>query len=243
MNNVPNQNGQRNNSSRGGQASLTLFGVPGVGRYQVAAQAKAQSQADTSLLPRTEGWEARPIPTEARERREAAERASAVDRRVRNAWLKKGSPLTPEEEEAARNPPKMTFGKPAAPAAPVPAAVPPGGSPSPVIAALTTPASDFPVLLRLRGDRFQVFARLADRERRPVEEVMLEWMSDCARLIQDADLFGEDAPPPPRISNAMMMARYYSEQRESGVDRSYEPDAYEFYQPQGHFAEVQLALD
>ncbi len=44
-------------------------------------------------------------------------------------------------------------------------------------------------VVHLRQGSFAAFVRLAEREQRPVGEVMTEWLTDCARLIGRDELF------------------------------------------------------
>ena len=228
----------------GGQASLGLFGCTGVlsptATEPAPAQSETRPQAAAPDYTEADRFR-RPTIAEARQRREEAERLVAAGNRVRNAWLSKGSPLTPQEEEAARNPPKMVFGKPAAVASVAPA-IAPKGEPSPVIAATLTRASDFPLLVRLAPSYFEDFARRAECEQCPVEEIITEVLSNYARHLRQCDLADayDDPRPAPPTTPAMDLARFQSDERESGIDHGYEPDAYEFYL--AHSAPVELAL-
>lgn len=49
-----------------------------------------------------------------------------------------------------------------------------------------TPAAP---VVHLRQGSFAAFVRLANRERRPVEDVLAEWLADCATLIGRDELF------------------------------------------------------
>ena len=46
-----------------------------------------------------------------------------------------------------------------------------------------------PLVLRLQTDKFTAFVRFSECEQRPVNEMMEEWLSDCARLIGRDELF------------------------------------------------------
>ena len=80
------------------------------------------------------------------------------------------------------------------------------------------PAAPAPVAgIKLRSDRFQAFVRLSEREQRPVEEVMGEWMAECANLIQQAefaDTYGDALPS----SNAMRLAAIQADERGRRAD-------------------------
>ncbi len=98
--------------------------------------------------------------------------------------------------------------------------------------------------LHLPTGSFLAFLRLADREQRPVGQVLAEWLGDCARLIVEADLFDEEAPlQAPLVTNAMRLARHREEQADRSAFVDDEISAYEFYSQGAGYVEAQLALN
>ena len=74
----------------------------------------------------------------------------------------------------------------------------------------TTPA---PCTLFIRRDKFAAFMRLSEREVRPVEEVMREWVHDCADLIHQREFahrYGDAQP----LTPAMRLAAIHADERE-----------------------------
>ncbi len=57
---------------------------------------------------------------------------------------------------------------------------------------MAVPNPPLPCVTVRRGT-FQAFVCLSDREQYPVEEVMAEWLADCARLIGRDELFEDSA--------------------------------------------------
>ena len=190
---------QANPQSRpvGGQASLTLHGIPGATRPAAYQAATRPPQGETS----TRRY---PTPAETKAAREYSELAYQEQRRRQQAFLAEKYPSTAPAAPKAK--------------APVPSAPTPG-APSPVIAATLTRASDFPLLLLLRQPFFEAFARVAEREVRPVEELVVEVLSNYARFLQErdfADAFGDELPAPP-LTQAMRLAAAAEDARESGI--------------------------
>ena len=68
-----------------------------------------------------------------------------------------------------------------------------------------------PLVLRLQTDKFTAFVRFSECEQRPVNEVMEEWLSDCARLIGRDELFEGSSHA---MTPAMHRAALASDERE-----------------------------
>ena len=64
--------------------------------------------------------------------------------------------------------------------------------------------------VRLRRDKVQAFVRLSQREKRPIEDVMAEWLADCAALIGRDELFEGSASA---MTPAMYSAARRSDER------------------------------
>ena len=80
--------------------------------------------------------------------------------------------------------------------------------------------------VHLRRDKFQAFVRLSEREQRPVDEVLTEWVSECALLIGRDELFEGSAIA---VTPAMRAAAHaLSDERESR--RTDADDAADFWQ-------------
>ena len=69
--------------------------------------------------------------------------------------------------------------------------------------------------VHVRRGNFQAFVRLSEREQRPVEEVMGEWLADCANLIRQSDFADAYGDPAPVFTPAMRAAARASDERES----------------------------
>lgn len=73
--------------------------------------------------------------------------------------------------------------------------------------------------VHVRRGKFQAFVRLAEREVRPVEEVLGEWIGECANLIRQRDFaeaYGDDLfdETPTATTPAMESAARASDARE-----------------------------
>ena len=97
--------------------------------------------------------------------------------------------------------------------------------------------------VHLHTPAFLTFLRLADSQHRPVGEVLAEWLSDCAKLIGEADLFDEAPLRAPLLTNAMVLARHREEQAAASTFVDDEITAYEFYAAGAGYVDAQLAQD
>lgn len=106
--------------------------------------------------------------------------------------------------------------------------------------------SDFPVLLRLRYSFFEAFARVAEREVRPVEDVLNEFLADLGNHVHQRELvevYGDEEVPTPPVTQAMRLARHASEQAEryEGADDEHEELARRY--AGGGYVEMVLAVE
>ncbi len=85
--------------------------------------------------------------------------------------------------------------------------------------AVFTPQASLALHLKLRRDRFEAFARLADRETRPVEDVLSEYLADLGNHVQQEELFAQDEERPGarRLTQAMRLARHAAEEQERSL--------------------------
>ena len=94
--------------------------------------------------------------------------------------------------------------------------------------------------IQLRRDRFEAFQRLAEREVRPVEEVLTSYLADFANLIQQrdfADAFGDELPTAP-MTQAMRLAAQAEDERERSLYVDDEAAAYEYYAQAAGYVDV-----
>ena len=179
MRNLQNQRQEsKSNPPRGGQHTLTLFGIPG-------ERSKPRPGAQGATV------RSRYSP-QALAAREAADKAATEQMRAFRANL----------------------------AAKYPASRPAGALPVASPAQVATVAS-LCLHLKLRRDKYEAIAQVAEREVRPVEDVLNEYLSDLGHHVQQeqlAEVYEDQEPPTGQpLTQAMRLARYASEERERSL--------------------------
>ena len=107
---------------------------------------------------------------------------------------------------------------------------------------LLTIGMDRSACVHLHTGSFQAFVRLSEREQRPVEEVMAEWMADCANLIRQAefaDTYGDALPS----TNAMRLAAIRADERERSAHVNDEQADAERRCAGAGYVEITLAME
>ena len=238
--------------SHGGQASLGLFGIPGAG-HGLTGLANAARQRIATQAVATAAQTAPPVAARAEDRAVVATATAC------KPWTSriKGA-LNPGDRDGlspAHYGETVPAPAPAPSPTPTPARVHPAHDlfehdlfdlapqASQPFSAPPAPAAMQPSVsatVHLRRDKFQAFVRLSDREQRPVEDVLTEWMSECAALIGRDELFEGSAI---QTTPAMRATARASDAREAYRTDTEDKADFLFRTSGNEEAEITLAIE